>query len=343
MTQLHERPAGEARPAAIEGEAVDVREGIFELPGGLELHHGGRLERVRIAWRLAGAGRGPVVAALGGISAHRCVFTSGAHSGWWDALVGRGRALDARRFRILGLDFLGGSGESTGPVPGHPFPSISTYDQAEALLGLLNHLGIASLHAIAGASYGGMVALAFAERHPDRVSRLLVIGAADRTHPMATAWRSVQRRLLQFAMRHGEGAAGVTLARALAMASYRSSEEFAARFRAPPRRLDGGFVFPVEDYLFARGADYAARYRPEAFICLSESIDLHAVAAERIRVPTTLVAVQEDQLVPLGDVRALAARFEQHGRLVEISSIFGHDAFLKEAVLLGPVFHSVLE
>ena len=92
------------------------------------------------------------------------------------------------------------------------------------------------------------------------------------------------------------------------MATYRSPEEFAARFRAAPERIDGEFEFAVEQYLFARGADYAAQYRPEAFLCLSESIDLHNVDAARIGVPTTVVAVREDQLVPLADLRALCAR-----------------------------------
>jgi len=338
-----ESAAEQGRSTPVAAEAIEVREGVLEVPGTLRLHHGGSLQHVRIAWRLAGTRGGPIVAALGGISAHRAVFSFGAASGWWDELVGPDRALDAHRFRVLGFDFLGGSGESSAPSLQQPFPSISTYDQAEILLRLLNHLGVTSMHAIVGASYGGMVALAFAERFAERVSRLLVLSAVDRTHPMATAWRSIQRRVLRYALRHGEGAEGVALARALAMATYRSPEEFAARFRAPPRPVDGGFAFPVEDYLFARGADYATRYRPESFLCLSESIDLHAVIADRIRVPTMLVAVQEDQLVPVGDVRALCARLEQHGRLIEISSIFGHDAFLKEAAQLGPVFRSVLE
>ncbi len=220
----------------------------------LRLHHGGELEGVRVAWRLAGQPRAPVVAALGGISAHRIVYSHGDARGWWDGIVGPGRALDATRFRVLGIDFLGGSGATTGPRVGEPFPSVSSYDQAELLLRLLNHLGIARLHAIAGASYGGMVALAFGERFAQRVERLLVISASDRTHPMATAWRSVQRRLVRYALSHGEGARGLELARALAMATYRSPEEFAARFRAAPERLGDRFEFPVEHYLFARGA-----------------------------------------------------------------------------------------
>ncbi len=343
MSQLLESTPARGPVAPGERGSFELRQGILEFPGGLSLHHGGYLEKVRVAWNLAGARAAPIVVALGGISAHRTVFSTNLEQGWWDALVGPGRALDSRRFRILGFDFLGGSGQSTGPAPGGPFPSISTYDQAAALLKLLDHLGVTALHAIVGASYGGMVALAFAERFTERVARLLVIGAADRTHPMATAWRSVQRRMLRYALARGEGAAGVTVARALAMATYRSPQEFAARFRGAPRTENGTYVFPVEDYLFARGAEYAAHYRPEAFLCLSESIDLHRVTAERIRVPTTIVAVREDQIVPLDDLRALHARVGTYGRLSEISSIYGHDAFLKEAAQLGPIFRSTLE
>jgi homoserine O-acetyltransferase len=107
--------------------------------------------------------------------------------------------------------------------------------------------------------------------------------------------------------------------------------------------LDGErFVFPVESYLFARGNDYASRNRPEAFLCLSESIDLHRVDASRIFVPTTAVAVREDQLVPLGEMRALVARMPV-ARLHEISSIYGHDAFLKETEQLRRIFAVALE
>jgi homoserine O-acetyltransferase len=127
------------------------------------------------------------------------------------------------------------------------------------------------------------------------------------------------------------------LARALAMATYRSPQEFAARFSQSPGQIDGRFVFPVEEYLFARGRDYAARHRAESFLCLSESIDLHAIDAGRVTTPTTVVAVREDQLVPIDDMRALATRLPR-ARLHEMSSVHGHDAFLKEAAALEPVF-----
>jgi homoserine O-acetyltransferase/O-succinyltransferase len=321
---------------------LSVREGILEIPGDVSLYHGGRLPGMRVAWRMVGPANAPVVCALGGISANRrpCL-TDDPRQSWWGQVVGPERALDVNRFRVLSFDYVGGSGESTAPEEGGAFPSISSYDQAEALVGLLNHLGLKSLRAIAGGSYGGMVALAFGERYPERVSQLVVIGAADRGHPMSTAWRSVQRRIVRFAAQSGNAKEGLQLARALAMATYRSSEEFAARFAGTAAQTDAGFVFPVEDYLFSRGAEYATRYRPESFLCLSESIDLHRVDASRIFVPTTAVAVREDQLVPLSDVRSMVARLPR-ARLHEITSLYGHDAFLKESEQLRPIFQLAL-
>jgi homoserine O-acetyltransferase len=298
---------------------------------------------MRIAWRLAGPAQGPIVAALGGISAHRKVAADAMGPGWWDEIAGPGGALDTERLRLLSFDFVGGSGDTTGPHEGEPFPAISTFDQAEALLRLLNHLGIKALRAIAGGSYGGMVALAFAERYPDRVSQLIVIGASDSSHPLATGWRSTQRQIVRLALETGRGADGLAIARGLAMCTYRSAEELAARFRGAPLLHEGRLVTPVEQYLTARGRDYASRYRAESFLCLSESIDLHRVDASRIFTPTTIVGIEEDQLVPLADVRSLAARLPA-GRLRIISSLYGHDAFLKEPeALRGPFAESLKE
>ena len=354
--------------APVPAPEMVVREGMLDVPGEVSLYHGGRLSNVRVAWRLVGPANAPVVCALGGISSTRRVFDlEEPRKGWWSEVVGPGQALDAERFRVLSFDYLGGSAETTGPGQANAtqsatgsgtthfsqsasavqvsgatgFPNISTYDQAELLVRLLNNLGIKSVRAIVGGSYGGMVALAFGERYPERVSRLIVIGAADRTHPMATAWRSVQRRILQFAVECGRPKDGLQLARALAMSTYRSAEEFEARFDGAPTRGEERFSFPVEQYIFARGSDFAEKHKPEAIVCLSESIDLHRVEAARIFVPTTIVAIREDQLVPLADLRGLAARLPA-ARLHEISSIYGHDAFLKESDQLRGIFSVAL-
>lgn len=332
------RPRGAAVPAA----AVAHREGILDIPEAVTLHHGDVLTGVRVGWRMSGPEGAPIVVALGGISADRRVYLPGdsGTAGWWREVVGPGLALPIDRLRILAFDYLGGSGESTGPRDGSAFPSVSSYDQADVLCRLLNHLGVRRLRAIVGASYGGMVALAFAERYLDRVEQLVVISAADRAHPMATAWRSVQRAMIRFALEQGRASDGVRLARALAMASYRSAEEFSARFADAPVREGGRFVFPVERYLLARGLEYAGRQSPHSVLTLSESIDLHRVDASAVRTPVTVIAIREDQLVPLADMRALVARLPQ-AQLQELSSVYGHDAFLKEGEALRPLLSSL--
>jgi homoserine O-acetyltransferase len=312
---------------------------VFDLPAGWRLHHGDLLPHPRIAFRLAGPADAPVVAVLGGISAHRHLI---GPEGWWPATVGPNLGVDSNRFRVLGLDYLGGLGLSSTPHGEGQFPPLSSCDQADMLRQVVLHLGLGSLHAIVGASYGGMVALSFAARYPTLAGRIVVVSAADRPQVLSTAWRSVQRQIVREAIARGDGAAGLKLARALAMATYRSQREFAMRFSGPPLRDEERFRFPVEGYLFARGDDYVQKYRAESFLALSESIDLHEVDAAQVRTPATLIAVRDDQLVPFGDMQALAARLAGPSRLVEINSIFGHDAFLKESAVLNPILQHAL-
>jgi homoserine O-acetyltransferase/O-succinyltransferase len=321
----------------MSGRVESVTEGTMEIAGECALHHGGSLRDVRLAWRLVGAPDAPLVCAMGGVWCDRRLFEpDDPRRGCWREIVGPGRPLDAGRFRILSFDYLAGKGESTGPAPGGEFPSISTYDQADALARLLDHLRVREVRAIVGGSYGGMVALAFAERYPERVGALVTISAADVPHPMAVAWHSIQRHIVRFAIGCGRGSEGLQLARAVGMSTYRSSEEFAARFPAQPRLEGGRFVFPVEQYLFADSSELVAGFRPEAFLALSESLDLHRVDAARIFVPTAAVASREDQLVPLSDVRGLGARLG-NATVHEISSIYGHDAYLRESEQLRKI------
>ena len=305
------------------------------------LHYADSLPDANMAFRLMGNERGPVIAVLGGISAHRIVIGAPGE-GWWPEMVGPGLGVDTREYRVLGIDYLGGWGKSSTPASGGRFPPISSYDQAGALSLIVRHLGLGSLHAIVGASYGGMVALCFAERYPDQVQHIVVLSAADKAQVLSTAWRSVQRQIVREAIARGDGAAGLKLARALAMATYRSNVEFSIRFGGAPTRAADRFRFPIEDYLFARGDDYVQKYRAESFLALSESIDLHQMDATQVHTPATLIAVREDQLVPFSDMQALSARLNGPRQLIEINSIFGHDAFLKEGAALTPIIKHAL-
>lgn len=319
--------------------AAEIVDGIVSLGAAWPLHHGDSLVDARVAFRLVGPADAPVVAVLGGISAHRRLTGEG---GWWADMVGPQLGVDTTRYRVLGIDYMGGCGGSSAPVDGANFPPVSSVDQAAVLQQVLAHLGIERLHAIVGASYGGMVALAFAARYPGLIGRIVIVSAADRAQILSTAWRSVQRQIVREAIARGDGAAGLKLARALAMATYRSATEFTLRFTGPPQRDADRFRFPIEGYLFARGDDYVQKYRAESFLALSESIDLHDVDAATVRTPATLIAVHEDQLVPFADMQALALRLGGPHELVEIHSIFGHDAFLKESAMLNPILQHAL-
>ena len=334
-------------PAATQGQEFapsigsepPVHAAVLPLPSPWRLHYGDVLGNAHIAFRLVGPEDAPVVVVVGGISAHRQI--DGA-PGWWPEIVGPGLGIDTMRFRVLGIDYLGGPGASSAPQPGSTFPPLSSFDQADALRQIVQHLGLKSLHAIVGASYGGMVALCFAERYAALVGRIVIVSAADRSQVLSTAWRCVQRQIVREAIARGDGPAGLKLARALAMATYRSAVEFELRFGGAPVREAGRFRFPVEEYLFARGDDYVQKYRAETFLDLSESIDLHQVDATKVHTPATLIAVREDQLVPFHDMQALAARLNGPRQLIEINSIFGHDAFLKEGAALTPIIKQAI-
>lgn len=288
----------------------------------------------RATFELIGPNDAPVVIALGGISATRHVA---AHDhdpspGWWEGIVGPGCAVDTTSLRVLGVDYLdGGRGDD-----GRPRRVVTTHDQADAIAAVLDLVGVDRAHAVIGASYGGMIALAFAERYPSRADRLVVISAPAEPHPMSTALRALQRRIVTLGIDTGETTEALALARGLAMTTYRSAREFAERFSVEPlERTMNDAIFPVEGYLRHHGERFAAAWTPERFLALSLSIDLHRVDPAAITVPALLVAAEGDAIVPGEQMRALAERFGAPARLAELPTTRGHDAFLTEPEALG--------
>ena len=322
--------------------------GLLHLPLSFPLEMGGELRGPHLAYELFGPKDAPLVVVQGGISAGRQV-TRGLYDsspGWWGDFVGEGRAIDTAKFRVLGLDYLGGAGASTGAANWSSkgaFPAVTSQDQARATVLLFDHLHVPRAHLFVGASYGGMVGLALGVEFPDRLRAVVSISGSHESHPMATAWRSIQRRIVELGMAHGATAQAVALARGLAMTTYRSHREFRERFSSEPEERDGQLRFPVESYLRARGDDFAERFPPETFLCLSQAIDLHRIDPVAVGVPTTLVGVVTDQLVPISQMRELADQITAPCELVELESIYGHDAFLKEVEALRPILARALE
>ena len=297
------------------------------IPENFRLESGERLDAAEVVGRLHGPASGPLVVVAGGISSGRFAAR------WWSWAVRAGGPVDLTRVRVLAFDFLPGRDDA--------LVTITTGDQARLLALLLDALGEPRADAFVGASYGGCVGLAFAADFPKRIGELVAISAPHQTHPAATAWRGVQRRLLAFARDCGREAEGIALARELAMTTYRTADEFGWRFgTAPPARAGG--PYPVCEYLIARGEPYAEATSAARWIALSDSLDRHAVRPEAVACPLTVVGFTSDRLVPIGDSRDLARRAPRLRALVEAPSLFGHDAFLKEREAVARALHDAL-
>jgi homoserine O-acetyltransferase len=318
---------------AVTGGHVDAVRGEVLLR--LALRHAGT-RALTLRYELVGPAQAPVVLLAGGISATRHVAANAvfAERGWAEGLVGAGRTLDPATRRILAFDFVGADGTVDAP--------IDTADQADAAAALLDVLGIARLQAYVGYSYGALVGLQLGALHPRRLARLVAVSGAHRPHPYAAAWRALQRRAVALGQLQCAEAQGLALARQFAMLSYRTLEEFGERFDAPAEVVHGRVRVAAEDYLDAAGAHYVARTPPNAFLRLSESIDLHRVEPSAVAVPTLVVAVEGDRLVPLADLVNLVEGLGTRGSLRVLRSPYGHDAFLKEHDRIDAILASAL-
>lgn len=290
---------------------------------------------------VSGPDDAPVVVALGGISATRHIVSTAddPSPGWWESIAGPGAALDTARYRVLSFDFLDGGRTAAG----RPARTVTTDDQAAALAAILDRLGVARAHAVVGASYGGMTALAFAVRFPARLDRLVVIGAAHESHPMSTALRALQRRVVELGIETGRVRDAMAIARGIAMTTYRTAREFTGRFPTDPVELRAdGATFEVERYLAHCGERFADTFSAERFLALSLSGDLHRVDPAAVVAPTVLVAAEDDSLVPAAQMQELARRLGGPSRLVQLETPYGHDAFLLEPAAIGRILSTAL-
>jgi len=304
------------------GRDIDVDLGTYALERGCEL------TQDVVRGRIYGNPDGPVIVVLGGISATRFVCDGGRRDrGWWSRLVRAGGAIDLNRFKVIGYDFAPNEGGAACP------DTITTTDQARRIKALLDGHGLSKVAAMIGSSYGGMCALAFARDYPDMIENLCVIGAAHRPYPIGVGWRGIQRRIVRLGLEAGQPEAGLKLARELAMTTYRTAEEFADRFELKETAKG---TFDICDYLGSRGDVFAANMDAKRFLALSESIDLHRIEPEAISTPTLLMTAISDQLAPLPDMRELRDRLGGWSELYTFTSLYGHDAFLKEYDAMAP-------
>ncbi|MGH3546466.1 MAG: alpha/beta fold hydrolase, partial [Mycobacteriales bacterium] len=220
--------------------------------------------------------------------------------------------------------------------------AVTSVDQANALAALLGKLEIDRIAAFVGYSYGGMVGLAFAVHHPRLLQRLVAVSASHESHPISTALRLVQRRIVELGRSCDATTQALALSRQLAITTFRTPEEFASRFGSAARETADGFDFDVAGYLDAVGEKFVGRFDVDRFLALSESIDLHRIDPSRVGVPTTIVGVTSDRLIHIDQVRALSAAIAGPCEIHEIDSPYGHDSFLKEDEEIGRILRATL-
>jgi len=330
----------------------------------LVLESGERVPHVAVAFETYGeldaSGRNAVLVchALTG-SAH----AAGRHDahdvpGWWDPLIGPGKAIDTRRSFVVCSNVLGGCYGTTGPTSldaqsGHPygpdFPSFTIRDMVTVQRRLQDALGVRSWRAVIGGSMGGMQALEWALMHPDAVKGIVAIAIGARHSAWAIGLNEVARRAIMAdpAWQGGryplerQPEDGLGLARAIAMLSYRSYDSLEAKFGRERRPADADALsssFEIASYLSYQGVKLVRRFDANTYIGLTRAMDEHDIATGRgrldevmgrVRATALVMGIPSDVLYPEVEQRRLvealpSARYE---RLV---SPHGHDGFLIE-------------
>ncbi len=269
---------------------------------------------------------------------------AGGPGGWWEPLIGPGRALDPARLRILCFSNLGSCYGSSGPLD-EGFPSeaeLTPWDLARALLQAVDVLGLDRLALVGGGSLGGMVSLCVGALGGTRVERLLPLTTSGASSAWVVAWNHVQRSLLRLDPGWpADVGRGLELARQVGMLTYRAEPGLEAK---QGRHLASEPAFPltyrVQGWLEHQGQKLRRRFDARAYLLQAGAMDHHdldavppGLGAGPIRASSLVVDVDTDQLFTPAQVEALARRLRAGGAHVEratVRSAHGHDAFLLE-------------
>ena len=289
-------------------------------------------------------------------------------AGWWEPLIGPGCGLDTSRYFVVCSNFLGSCYGTTGPTSldpstgspyGPDFPQMTVRDMVRLQKALLDHLGVKSLRTVIGGSLGGMQVLEWGVMYPEQVRSIVPIATAAQHSPWCIGLNDIARQAIMNdpAWRGGrydlsaQPRAGLSLARQVAMMSYRSDISFLARFgrerQASPEsgpqaagdaRFDFRNPYQVESYLRYQGEKLVNRFDANAYIAISRAMDLHDIAYGRgsvrevlgaLTMPALCVGITSDVLYPVHEQKTIAGMIPQ-STYRDISSPHGHDAFLIE-------------
>ncbi|WP_297923352.1 homoserine O-acetyltransferase [Metallibacterium sp.] len=355
------------------------------LPSPFRMKRGGELIGAHLAyetWGTLSPHADNAVLILPGLSpsAHAASGPHDSSDGWWEAIIGPGKAIDTERWFVICVNSLGSCKGSTGPASHDPtsgrpyaieFPELTLEDAANANQCLIDALGIARLACLVGCSMGGMTTLAQMLLHPNRTRAHISISTAPQAQPFAIAIRSLQREAIRLDPNWNNGAyddthypeAGMRIARKLGVITYRSALEWSGRFSRI--RLDSGardedpfaFEFAVESYLEAHARRFVRTYDPNSYLYLSRASDWFDIAEygggsvaaglKKICIENALViGVDTDILFPIEQQKAIADGLAEAGAKVDfvaLDSPQGHDAFLVDTDRFGAEIRRFLD
>ena len=374
MTPAPRHPAPNARRSV---GPVESRTAYFDRP--LPLACGQTLDAYELAYETYGKlneDRSNAVLVCHALNASHHVAgyyaDDSENVGWWDNMIGPGKPLDTDVYFVIGVNNLGSCFGSTGPLSrnfatgrpwGADFPLVTVEDWVDAQARLADHLGIAQFAAVIGGSLGGMQALAWAIRYPDRIRHALVIAAAPNLSAQNIAFNEVARQSILSDPDFHEGhfdahgtkpRRGLRLARMIGHITYLSDEQMEEKFgRSLRDGLKFSFApeFEIESYLRHQGEKFAEYFDANTYLRITKALDYfdpaHATggdlarALEPARCAFLVVSFTTDWRFSPSRSREIVKALVDHRRDVsyaEIEAPHGHDAFLLD----NPQYHALI-
>ncbi len=356
-----------------------------EPPGELPLDCGEKLGPITVAYETYGElnrEKSNAILVLHAFSgdAHAAGWHEGdSKPGWWDEMIGPGKAFDTDRYFVICSNVLGGCKGTTGPssvdrATGKPygidFPLVTIPDMVQVQARLVDHLGIGRLLSVAGGSMGGQQVLEWLVSFPERVQSALVIATAAKHSPQQIAFNEVGREAIMSDPNWNNGqyydgeqpVRGLSIARMVGHITYMSDASMAEKFG---RRTGGngharpfGRGFEVEDYLHHKGLTFVDRFDANSYLYITRAIDDYdagkggtlAAAFKGLEARVFVISFKSDWLYPSYQSADIVRACKKAGVDVsyyDVSSTYGHDAFLLEveeqSVLITSFLRKVTE
>ena len=349
-------------------DGVGVVEPQYYTIDSLTLESGEKLEHVTLAYETYGALNANktnavlILHALSGDAHAAGLDIERNNPGWWDSMIGPGRAFDTNKYFVISTNVIGGCKGSTGPSSIDPatgrhyaldFPIVTINDMVDAQKRLIDHMGIDKLLTAVGGSMGGMLALSWLVRYPDRIRSAIPIATAIKHGPQQIAFNEVGRQAIMADPHWNSGnyyggplpAKGLAVARMIGHITYMSDMSMEEKFGRQRKNAAQPFKFTadyeVEGYLRYRGDSFVKRFDANSYLYITKAMDNFDATQWRplqdslkgLKTKVLVIAFKSDRLYPAYQSKEIVKACKRSGietTYCEVDSTYGHDAFLLE-------------